>query len=72
MAQFVKLETSMGTALYVFMSPFSLTLFIGSLVLELYTSHAPKTCRNFYELAKIGYYNDTTFHRVIKGSSSYV
>jgi peptidyl-prolyl cis-trans isomerase-like 1 len=34
-------------------------------VVELYSKHAPKTCRNFLELAKRGYYNGTIFHRII-------
>ncbi|KAI8898904.1 cyclophilin-like domain-containing protein [Globomyces pollinis-pini] len=38
---------------------------IGSFEVELYWNHAPKTCENFYELAKQGYYNNTIFHRVI-------
>lgn len=32
---------------------------IGSFVVELYTAHAPRTCKNFLELAKRGYYNNT-------------
>ncbi|KAJ3316050.1 heme binding [Boothiomyces sp. JEL0838] len=39
---------------------------IGTFTVELYFKHAPKTCENFYQLAKQGYYNDTIFHRVIK------
>jgi peptidyl-prolyl cis-trans isomerase-like 1 len=35
----------------------------GSFTVELYTHHAPKTCVNVSQLAKIGYYNNTTFHR---------
>ncbi|KAK9832403.1 hypothetical protein WJX74_008989 [Apatococcus lobatus] len=38
---------------------------IGSFVVELYDSHAPKTCKNFLELARRGYYNETPFHRII-------
>ncbi|KAL2914455.1 Peptidyl-prolyl cis-trans isomerase-like 1 [Polyrhizophydium stewartii] len=38
---------------------------IGSITLELYSQEAPRTCKNFYELAKRGYYNGTKFHRVI-------
>ncbi len=38
----------------------------GCFAVELYANHAPITCRNFLELAKMGYYNDTIFHRVIK------
>lgn len=40
---------------------------MGNITLELYTEHAPKTCNNFVELAKKGYYNGTIFHRVISG-----
>jgi len=39
---------------------------IGTFVVELYTLHAPKTCFNFIELVKVGYYDKTIFHRVIK------
>lgn len=38
---------------------------MGPLVFELYPSHAPKTCHNFLTLANRGYYNSTTFHRII-------
>ncbi|KAK9322533.1 cyclophilin-like domain-containing protein [Lipomyces orientalis] len=38
---------------------------MGSITIELYYSHAPKTCKNFYELARRGYYNGTIFHRII-------
>ncbi|CAE6509118.1 unnamed protein product [Rhizoctonia solani] len=43
---------------------------MGEFVLELYWDHAPKdgsrkTCKNFYELAKRGYYNGVIFHRII-------
>ncbi|EIW66618.1 peptidyl-prolyl cis-trans isomerase-like 1 [Tremella mesenterica] len=40
---------------------------VGSLTLELYTNHAPKTCQNFATLAKRGYYNGVIFHRIIPG-----
>ena len=39
---------------------------LGPLELELYYLHAPKTCQNFFELSKKGYYDGLTFHRVIK------
>ena len=32
---------------------------IGTVVVELYTAHAPRTCKNFVELARRGYYNNT-------------
>lgn len=35
--------------------------------MELYTQHAPKTCKNFATLAQRGYYNDVVFHRIIPG-----
>ncbi|KAG9100040.1 heme binding [Ceratobasidium sp. 370] len=38
---------------------------MGEITLELYWNHAPKTCNNFSELAKRGYYNGVIFHRVI-------
>ncbi|KAI8621970.1 cyclophilin-like domain-containing protein [Chytriomyces sp. MP71] len=37
----------------------------GPITIELYWDHAPKTCKNFAELARRGYYNNVTFHRVI-------
>lgn len=30
---------------------------LGPVVFELYDQHAPKTCKNFHELVKRGYYN---------------
>lgn len=39
---------------------------LGPIVVELYYAHAPKACRNFFELARSGYYNGVVFHRVIK------
>uniref|UniRef100_L2FW22 Peptidyl-prolyl cis-trans isomerase n=1 Tax=Colletotrichum fructicola (strain Nara gc5) TaxID=1213859 RepID=L2FW22_COLFN len=43
----------------------SLETSMGTIILELYTSHAPKTCTNFATLAKRGYYNSTIIHRII-------
>jgi peptidyl-prolyl cis-trans isomerase B (cyclophilin B) len=37
----------------------------GSMELELYSEHAPKTVNNFVFLAKEGYYDGVVFHRVI-------
>lgn len=42
----------------------------GQFVIELYYQHAPRTCFNIAELARIGYYNDTKFHRVIRVSDA--
>jgi cyclophilin family peptidyl-prolyl cis-trans isomerase len=39
----------------------------GSMVIEFYDKNAPKTVANFKKLAKEGFYNGTTFHRVIPG-----
>ncbi len=40
---------------------------LGDIVLELYADKAPVTVNNFVFLAREGYYDGTTFHRVIKG-----
>ncbi|MEN6320899.1 MAG: peptidylprolyl isomerase [Syntrophaceae bacterium] len=37
----------------------------GVIELELYPQHAPKTVNNFVFLAREGFYNDVSFHRVI-------
>ena len=39
----------------------------GTIVVELYPSVAPKTVANFEKLAKDGFYNNLTFHRVEPG-----
>ena len=39
----------------------------GNIVLELYPAVAPKTVANFEKLAKDGFYNNLTFHRVEPG-----
>jgi len=39
----------------------------GNLVLELFAKDVPKTVNNFVFLARQGYYDGTTFHRVIPG-----
>lgn len=39
----------------------------GDIVVELNEEKAPKTCANFLEYAKEGFYNGTIFHRVING-----
>ncbi|KAA8911575.1 hypothetical protein TRICI_003779 [Trichomonascus ciferrii] len=38
---------------------------VGAITVELYEKHAPRTCENFRQLAKRGYYDGTVFHRVI-------
>jgi cyclophilin family peptidyl-prolyl cis-trans isomerase len=37
----------------------------GDMVIELFAAQAPITVNNFVFLAREGFYNDTTFHRVI-------
>jgi cyclophilin family peptidyl-prolyl cis-trans isomerase len=39
----------------------------GDFTVELFAKDAPKTVNNFVFLAREGYYDGTTFHRVIKG-----
>jgi len=39
----------------------------GDIVLELFVDDAPRTVNNFVFLAREGFYNGTTFHRVIPG-----
>jgi cyclophilin family peptidyl-prolyl cis-trans isomerase len=40
---------------------------LGDIVIELYADKVPRTVNNFVFLAQEGYYDGTTFHRVIKG-----
>ncbi len=40
---------------------------MGTLTVELYERHAPKTVVNFVELCRRGYYNGVGFHRLIPG-----
>ena len=37
----------------------------GDIVLDLFPEHAPKTVNNFVTLARDGFYDGLTFHRVI-------
>ena len=39
----------------------------GTIKVELFEDKAPKTTKNFIDLAQKGYYNGTIFHRVIDG-----
>lgn len=39
----------------------------GEIEIELYPEHAPKMVNNFVFLAREGFYDGTTFHRVIDG-----
>lgn len=40
---------------------------VGPIDVELWSKEAPKACRNFVQLALEGYYDRTTFHRVVPG-----
>ncbi len=40
---------------------------VGVVVVELFADRAPKTVNNFVFLAREGFYDGVTFHRVIKG-----
>ncbi|OAD55009.1 Peptidyl-prolyl cis-trans isomerase CWC27 like protein [Eufriesea mexicana] len=40
---------------------------VGAIELELQAKETPKTCRNFIQLCINGYWDDTIFHRIIKG-----
>ena len=39
----------------------------GTVTVELYPDDAPKTVNNFVSLAQEGFYDETIFHRVVKG-----
>ena len=39
----------------------------GSMVVELYPEYAPETVANFLSLARSGFYDGLTFHRIVKG-----
>lgn len=39
----------------------------GAMVFELYPEYAPETVANFVRLAKAGFYDGLTFHRIMKG-----
>ncbi|GLB46715.1 peptidyl-prolyl cis-trans isomerase [Philodulcilactobacillus myokoensis] len=39
---------------------------LGSIKIQLFPKHAPKTVENFRELSNAGYYDHSNFHRVIK------
>lgn len=38
----------------------------GTILIKLFVEETPKTCKNFIELAKKGYYDGIIFHRIIK------
>ena len=40
---------------------------LGDIEVDLFTQAAPKTTRNFIDLAKKGFFDDVIFHRIIPG-----
>jgi cyclophilin family peptidyl-prolyl cis-trans isomerase len=44
-----------------------ITTNLGTFKIELFEDRAPKTTKNFIDLAEKGFYNGVIFHRVIKG-----
>ena len=44
-----------------------ITTDVGDIVVDLYEDQTPITVNNFVALANLGYYDNTTFHRVIEG-----
>ena len=40
---------------------------VGDIDIELWSKEAPKACRNFVQLCIEGYYDDSIFHRIVKG-----
>uniref|UniRef100_UPI00257CC46F peptidylprolyl isomerase n=1 Tax=Pseudomonas sp. UBA800 TaxID=1947344 RepID=UPI00257CC46F len=49
------------------MSKVKLSTNHGDIVLQLNAEKAPQTVKNFVEYVKDGHFNNTVFHRVIKG-----
>ncbi|MCY7417924.1 MAG: peptidylprolyl isomerase [Chloroflexi bacterium] len=45
----------------------TITTALGNIVIELYDESAPVAARNFAGLAAAGFYNGTTFHRIVPG-----
>ncbi|VDD84004.1 unnamed protein product [Mesocestoides corti] len=44
-----------------------LTTTVGDIEIELWSKETPLACRNFVQLCMEGYYDDTAFHRLVKG-----
>ncbi|KER25666.1 peptidyl-prolyl cis-trans isomerase, cyclophilin-type [Opisthorchis viverrini] len=40
---------------------------VGEIEIELWSKEAPKACRNFVQLCMERYYDDTAFHRLVRG-----
>ncbi len=57
----VKVEKTKAPSLHITVKDF------GEIIIELYPEAAPKNVANIIKLANQGFYNNLTFHRVIKG-----
>ena len=44
---------------------------VGDIDIELWSKETPKACRNFIQLCMEGYYDETIFHRIVKGFTSF-
>lgn len=40
---------------------------VGDIDIELWSKETPKACRNFVQLCLEDYYDNTIFHRIVKG-----
>ena len=52
------------------MTRVEVTTSLGPFTLELYSAHAPKTCHNFVELARRGYYDGTLVSFAFAGGTA--
>lgn len=43
---------------------------VGDIDIELWSKEAPKACRNFVQLCLERYYDNTIFHRIVKGETT--
>ena len=44
----------------------------GEIEIELWCKETPMTCRNFIQLCAEGYYDNTIFHRVVRGEWNFL
>ncbi|PBP27696.1 peptidyl-prolyl cis-trans isomerase ppi1 [Diplocarpon rosae] len=65
MAINITLETTMVYQPYMLLREYTNSVHQGTIFVELYNDHAPKTCKNFSTLVSRGYYDTLLFHRII-------
>ena len=53
--------------IFISVSKVLLVTSVGDIDVELWSKEAPKACRNFVQLCMENYYDDTIFHRIVKG-----